>query len=99
MLYANGKQVLNYAIALDTANDNNLVLGRWSWNELLYDGLLDDFRLYNYALTPAEAVQLYLAVKPGSICCKTLAYDFNGDCEVNTADLLMFANSGSRIPS
>lgn len=91
-LYANGKQVLNWASALNTNNDNNLVIGRWNNNAQIFNGLIDDFRLYNYALTPAEAVQLYLDVKPGPICWKTLAYDFNGDCEVNTTDLIMFAN-------
>lgn len=91
-LYVNGKQVLNWATALDTNNGANLVLGRWNNDVQRFDGLLDDFRLFNYALTPAEAVQLYLNVKPGTICWKTLAYDFNGDCEVNTVDLMMFAD-------
>ena len=91
MLYVNGKQVLNWATALDTANDNNLVLGRWANDAARYDGLMDDFRLYNYALTPAEAAQLYIAVKGGPVCVVPMFYDLDGNCKVDINDFALFS--------
>ena len=57
-LYLNGASVGSAEIAtfLDSAslNDVNNWLGRSQWGDPLYDGLIDEFRIYNHALTPSE---------------------------------------------
>lgn len=56
-----------------------------------YNGAMDDLRVYNYALSAAEAAQLYVDFVHGTmICPEAPAYDFNGDCRVDLADLAEF---------
>ncbi len=96
-LYVNGQlardvngNLINYYTELDTQNGNNVVLGRYNSDVNLYIGLIDDFRLYNYALSAEDAAQLYVAVKGGTICVP-FPYDLDGDCEVNLLDFANFA--------
>jgi hypothetical protein len=93
-LYINGKQVLAWAGTLNTANNQALVLGYWGGSRFL--GQLDDFRLYNYALTPKEAAALYAAVSGTTFCAQNLTYDFDGDCEVDIRDFAIFAAQWAR---
>lgn len=90
-LYANGKLVVDYAVTLNTDNGANFVLGRYNNDVNRFQGYIDDFRLYNYALTPEEAVGLYQGVYPGSICYKALTGDLDGDCAVDLNDFSLFA--------
>lgn len=57
-LYLNGVNVGSAEIAtfLDSLSlsDVNNWLGRSQWPDPLYDGLIDEFRIYDHALTPAE---------------------------------------------
>jgi len=39
---------------LDIITDNNNWLGRAQWGDPLYDGLIDEFRIYDHAMTQAE---------------------------------------------
>ncbi len=55
------------------------------------DILIDDVRLYNYALSGFEIAQLYVDVAGGQICVKKPAADFNGDCKVDINDLSALA--------
>jgi hypothetical protein len=58
-----------------------------------YTGVMDDFRVYNYTLTAAEAAQLYVDFVPGvTICPQNPLYDFNADCQTNITDLLEFVS-------
>jgi len=61
-----------------------------------YKGLLDDVRIYNYPLSPAEIAKLYTDFAGGEICVDindpSLQYDFNHDCKVDFADFAMFAS-------
>jgi hypothetical protein len=93
-LYVNGKVLLAWAGTLNTSNTNPLVLGYWNGNRLV--GQLDDFRLYNYALTAKEAAGLYAAVSGGTFCAQNLTYDFDGDCEVDMRDFAIFAAQWAR---
>ena len=90
-LYVNGKLVEDYAVTLDTDNGANVVLGRYQSDVNLFIGQLDDFRLYNYALTQEEAASLYTAVKGGPICVKALTGDLDGNCKVDMNDFCLFA--------
>ncbi|HEX2476450.1 MAG TPA: LamG-like jellyroll fold domain-containing protein [Lacipirellulaceae bacterium] len=55
-LYLNGTEVGNAQIAtfLDTINDVNNWLGRSQWPDPLYDGTIDEFRIYSHALDQSE---------------------------------------------
>ena len=59
------------------------------------DGLLDDVRLYNYALTPDDVDLLYQGSEPcepsGFICAESPAGDLNDDCKVNFLDFQILA--------
>jgi hypothetical protein len=97
-LYVNGQLAkdvngayINYASPLATDNTNNVVIGRYQSDVNRYIGLIDDFRLYNYALTAQEAAQLYVAVKGGMVCPAPLRYDLDGDCQVDLRDFAIFA--------
>jgi hypothetical protein len=57
-----------------------------------WPGLVDDARIYNYALDPAQIAQLYVDVKPDArICPVAPTGDFNGDCKVNMLDFAELA--------
>jgi hypothetical protein len=59
-----------------------------------FNGRIDELKIYNYARTTEEVAQDYLAVRGGWVCNQelpALAYDFNGDCQVDLADFASFA--------
>jgi hypothetical protein len=72
-------------------------LGAWRWSGGVggfYDGLLDDFRIYDYALSPAQV--LYLAVEGGAATSPMTqglltTSDATGDDVVNFKDLAVMA--------
>src|SRR5690606_5928898 len=47
-------QAIPAGIFLDIINDNNNWLGRAQWGDPLFDGLIDEFRIYDHALSQAE---------------------------------------------
>jgi hypothetical protein len=49
-----------------------------------FDGTIDDFRIYNSALSGNDVATLYCPVAPTG--------DLNGDCQVNLFDMAVFAN-------
>lgn len=59
----------------------------------LFNGALDDVRIYNYALDPVSAVELYADVTGRPGCPYSLTYDLSGDCEVNLTDFAMIAST------
>lgn len=99
-VYVNGQQRLDVARDLNTGNDVTLHVGAYQANVL--DGVIDDFRLYNHALSAKDILQLYVDVAGGSYCAGSPEYDFDGDCKVDLADFAAFAaewlNSSWIIP-
>jgi hypothetical protein len=53
-----------------------------------WQGLVDDVRIYSYALTPETIKSLY----NGYACYNISPYDFNGDCWVDLEDIMLFLN-------
>ncbi|AQT68098.1 hypothetical protein STSP2_01253 [Anaerohalosphaera lusitana] len=51
-----------------------------------FQGIIDDFRVYNYALTNVDMALVYTDVMGGEICAQSPAYDLNDDCRVNLHD-------------
>lgn len=48
-------------VDLEFINDNNNWLGRAQWGDPLFDGLIDEFRIYDTALTAAEVAASFAA--------------------------------------
>ena len=53
-VYANGMPVSSEARTLDTSSANPFQIGCYGWQVSYFDGLIDDVRLYNKALSPEE---------------------------------------------
>jgi hypothetical protein len=70
----------------------NFVIGRGFTEDQQYDGLIDDIRLYNYALDPTEVAVLYSDVQ-GSYCVDKPELDYSDNCIVDLADFAVFAQS------
>jgi hypothetical protein len=64
-LYVNNGSAVTAAIPpgmfLDLINDNNNWLGRAQWGDPLFDGLIDEFRIYDHALSAAEVTASFAA--------------------------------------
>ena len=54
-----------------------------------FKGLIDDLRLYNYAMDATGVAALYFDVA-GPYCAARPAMDLSGDCEVTIDDILLF---------
>jgi len=55
-----------------------------------FTGLIDDVRLWNYAIDPLEIAQLYVDRTGKPACMSQPQYDLDGDCVVDLADIHMF---------
>lgn len=88
-VYANGAKVVDSGRSLDTGNDVTVRVGSWQSN--IFDGLIDDFRLYNYVLSGQEIGQLYVDVVGGTACSEIPLYDWNENCTVGVEDFAKFA--------
>lgn len=101
-IYVDGVKVADYAPAeaLNTQvggeTPQPLAIGFWgsidaAFQHAVFDGQIDDFRLYNYALSPVEVGQLWVLGGGAGGCMEQLAQDFNGDCAVDLADFAELA--------
>lgn len=79
------------------ANDIPVVIGASrtgsvGQNEVAwFNGLIDDVRIYNYALSPMEIGQLYYDVTGTAVCVTRPQGDTDGDCDVDLADFALLA--------
>lgn len=79
-------------------NGNQFYVGQETWrdptnNNYGIDALIDDIRLYNYALSDADILKLYADVTGLVPCENPPAGDTNGDCKVDMDDLANVAAS------
>jgi hypothetical protein len=95
-LFAESTAVSSETPAIDGVN-SFASLGAWRWSGGTggyYDGWIDDFRIYDYALSPAQV--LYLAVEGGTATSPMTqglltTSDATGDDVVNFKDLAIMA--------
>lgn len=70
-------------------------LGKSQWPDAKFNGLIDDLKIWNYALSAVDAAHLYLDIEGGSVCNREIynlqAYDTDGDCRIGLADFASFA--------
>ena len=71
----------------------NNYIGKSAWNDAYFNGLMDEVRVYNYALSDDQIAAQYVQDNGGAAFCQTKpAYDFTGDCKVTVADFALFAD-------
>ncbi len=92
-LYFDGTLVggpAGFAFSNDTEAMVNLG-GAGSGNDP-YLGALDEVKIYNYALTPEEVAEMYMAdTGAQSVCRQYHQYDFDRNCYVDLGDLAVLA--------
>lgn len=97
-LYINGVRVgINRGMTHDPIDFKpalNYIGKSLDTSEPYFHGLIDDLKIYNYALSNTEVAREYIAVRGGWICdvegTDSLLYDFNNDCRVDLADFARF---------
>ena len=62
-VYVNGNLITSNAVELNTATSNPFQIGAYGWQESYFDGLIDDVRLYDKALTEDE-LNLVMRIDP-----------------------------------
>jgi hypothetical protein len=90
-IWKNGVRIANDTsgafLNVGTAGTNDVIIGNWNLIDT-YDGYLDDFRIYDRALSAAEVEKLYNAqyIQKGSIPNSTdeyIAFKYNPDTAVS----------------
>jgi len=86
-----------YVLPSDTTAQ--LTLGGWIGGVEIFEGRLDDVRIYNYGLSEEEAAEVYYEMTGVGVCLlgHTSEYDLTGpagapDCVVDLYDLAVFAS-------
>jgi len=100
-IYINGEKLADYGATLNTAaggaGGQPFAVGFWGQysgvQHGVFNGLIDEIALYNYALSPQEIGQLYIAGAGGTACVEAPQYDLTGDCQVDLEDFAEFAAS------
>ncbi|MCE5187553.1 MAG: hypothetical protein LLF76_15635 [Planctomycetaceae bacterium] len=94
-IYRNGVRVAYGTVNLpNPVIRTNCFIGRSEWNgDSLFRGQMDDFRVYNYALTRQDIAQMYMNGSGNTtpICQYAPSYDYNADCMFNLEDFVVFA--------
>ena len=57
-IYANGVLIVDWEKTIDTTDDNPFQIGLYGWPGDFFNGLIDEVRLYNRALSAGEALGL-----------------------------------------
>ena len=93
VLYKNGIQVASGTVSVpNVVTRTGNLIGESNWeNDALYQGLMDDMKVYNYAKSGEEIAQIYYESE-GEFCMEYPAWDLSGpegepDCVVNLYDL------------
>jgi len=69
----------------------NNYIGKSAWGDAYFTGLLDEIRVYNYALTPEQIAAQYYADASVPVCVTRPASDYNNDCKVTLDDFALMA--------
>ena len=93
-IYRNGISLQTGVVGLPYVVERRFnYFGETSWQrQSFYHGLMDDVKMYNYALTADEVATMYSDVE-GSFCREKPIYDFTDDCIVDLADFAIFAGT------
>jgi WD40 repeat protein/serine/threonine protein kinase/tetratricopeptide (TPR) repeat protein len=64
-IYANGQLIADHTATLNTGGAKSFKIGRWFY--VYFDGLIDDVRIYSYALSEEEVIAVYKGGGPGPV--------------------------------
>lgn len=95
-VYANGELVAEGGTSLELSdlNDVNNWLGRSNWtNDANFEGTFDEFRIYDYALSPDEVLGSSEAGPDELVVSEGIAGDVDGNGKVEFADFLILAEN------
>jgi len=91
-IYVDGLQQAVGGFILANKADATFWIGR---NESIgerFDGLIDDLKAFNYALSPEEVVDLYYAETGSPVCIYgNPVGDLNNDCKISIDDFAVMA--------
>jgi len=91
-LYVNGaEQAVDDEWVYGTKPDADILIGKGNPTDYVFPGLIDDVKIYNYAVDPYVIATDYTDVAGGSVCVQHRPGDYNGDCKVNLADIAELA--------
>ncbi len=97
-LYRNGQLVAtNTGMTINPIDVGAVLnyLGKSQYPDPEFDGLIDDLKIYNYALSGYDVAQEYMTVAGGSVCdwehYDQGNYDVNGNCIIDLPDFAAFA--------
>ena len=93
VLYKNGLPIQTGIISqkpnIITRTSNLIGDSNWT-TDAFFNGVLDDIRIYNYAISADTVADLYSAFV-GNFCRTSLGFDFSGNCKVDLPDFAIFA--------
>jgi hypothetical protein len=85
-LYTNGQLASEFGAGRHAVADTvNVIIGKTHESSREFQGMIDDVRLYDYALAAREVRQ--------SACVEPLISDLYRDCSVNLGDLALLAHA------
>lgn len=94
-IYRNGVQAGTGNWTPGTKTDAPVNIGASANNEgafnYIFNGAMDDIRVYNYALTQTQVIDVYHDVSGKSVCIDKPTYDYNDDCLVTLEDFMTFS--------
>jgi len=94
-IYIDGKvgNIIYGTAGAPQGNPTRVEIGLFrDWKNWLYEGLIDDVKIYSYSRDAYTIAQEYASVTGQTVCVEPLWWDVNGDCVINFTDLKDFAN-------
>jgi hypothetical protein len=100
-LYINGLEAASSSGSTLTPSDGTIKIGANNTKNGIvgpvFNGIMDDVRIYNYAMDQFEVADLYYAISETPACLNPegvdLRFDVTGDCRVGLDDFAMFAGT------
>jgi hypothetical protein len=98
VLYLNGLPIIEFGVNFSGFEDSNLFVGDKQAPDNPYYGVIDDLKMYNYAMDALEVAHLYAGLVDETICLQNPPTDVSGpegqpDCIVNVYDLVELAGA------
>jgi hypothetical protein len=93
-LVAGPVAITNDPVSYGKTTQNWLGRSQWGAGDGYFNGLIDDLKIFNYALDTNKVAQEYLAIQGDYVCdveANDLQYDYNDDCVMNLGDFAIFA--------
>lgn len=90
-LYMNGQKIRTIANESQPLFDNFGIGGNRSFTTL-YNGSIDDVRVWNYPLDQLEIGGLYAKMTGEGVCVEYAPIDFDLDCQIDFDDIAIFAS-------